>query len=974
MVGKAGTVNGLSRRSMRLRWALPLIVLIAGIAATEWRVQADDAQRHDEAVVLATNEAVHFGERLATGLEATYFAGRVLNAYVLAHDGILTPREMDAFLAGLTGLLPYVRSIAIAPDNRIEYIAPLAGNEAALGLNYPDNAEQWPAIQAIIASGEASLVGPINLVQGGRGLAFRLPVTIPGKGYWGMVSTVIDSDAFLKAAAEAGIQRGSAGVRAIDANGDAGPPFWGSAQAFDDAATVVNVRLLGATWQAGVAARPVSSPSTRSIRIVGYSLTILVALLVLALIIAIQRRRQLSKRLSRLSERVPGMLYEMRVTPDGRSSFPYVSQGIEQMFGVTPDEVKVDAYPLLSRVVEADAERLRTALDEAASADEPWHQQLRMRNREGAERWYLTEAVPDPDTDGGTLWHGFITDVTSEMAAQDRLRVSASVYESTHDGVVIMDQDTLIAEVNPGFTALTGYTIDDVRGRTLEALGSDLTPDAVYQEMHTSLDRHDFWRGEVVSRLHDGRVATQAVAVTAVRGDAGALSHFVAIVSSQNSLQDDLATGLPNRQVLGDRLTQAVERARLTDERVALIAVSIDEFRDINETLGHRTGDLVLKEAAARLRAVVPETETVARLGGDEFAVLLCDTTDSATIERIAAQVVSTLAQPFILGTREVHCTGSAGVSVFPDDAPDAANLLITTNQAMRVAKEHGRNRHRYFTAAMQVDALERAQLTDDLRRAIPDGDLHLVFQPIIDIPTGRIVKGEALVRWEHPERGPIGPDYFIPIAEKSGLIKDIGDWVFNEVLSMTVKARVHVPDFEIGFNMSPVEVADDNGLHDRRLQLMLDQDVPGSALVVEITEGLLLDRSETVTTNLEAYRTAGIQLAIDDFGTGYSSLSYLQGLDVDYLKIDQSFVNGIATNSENLALCEAIIEMAHKLGLHVIAEGIETQAQRDLLAAASCDFGQGYLLSRPLAADAFLAILSENARTSPAESPDSPH
>ncbi|MCX6434191.1 MAG: EAL domain-containing protein, partial [Actinobacteria bacterium] len=225
----------------------------------------------------------------------------------------------------------------------------------------------------------------------------------------------------------------------------------------------------------------------------------------------------------------------------------------------------------------------------------------------------------------------------------------------------------------------------------------------------------------------------------------------------------------------------------------------------------------------------------------------------------------------------------------------------------------------------------------------------------------------------EHPQRGAIGPASFIPVAEKSGLIKEIGDWVFSEVLSMTVKTRLLVPDFEIGFNMSPVEVADDAGLHDRRLQLMRDQDVPGSALVVEITEGLLLDRSETVITNLDAYRTAGIQLAIDDFGTGYSSLAYLQGLDVDYLKIDQSFVNGITASGENLALCEAIIEMAHKLGLRVIAEGIETEPQRDLLAAASCDFGQGYLLSRPVAADAFLSLLQSNTHATEPESPDLP-
>jgi diguanylate cyclase (GGDEF)-like protein/PAS domain S-box-containing protein len=541
----------------------------------------------------------------------------------------------------------------------------------------------------------------------------------------------------------------------------------------------------------------------------------------------------------------------------------------------------------------------------------------------------------------------------------EQMRISASVFASTRDGIIIMSPDGLILDVNPGFTALTGYGSDEVRGRTLEVLGSGLTPQDVYDDVRQSLDRDGFWRGELVNRTRSGGVAAAAVSITTVRGESGDISHFVAVISALSTLREDLVTGLPGRQMVDDRLHQAVERARAAGGRAALLVVGLDRFGEVNDRLGHRSGDVVLKAIGQRLRDAIPEPETVARLGGDEFAVILDADASAETVEGAAAEIARVVAEPLVLSETTVRLTCSIGIAVFPDESATAADLLLNADHALREAKAGGRDRYSYSTAAMQEEARERMRLIEDLRGAIDGGQLHMNFQPVVDMATGRLVKAEALVRWNHPELGPISPARFIPLAEASGQIKGIGDWIFARVLDLLEQARVVTPEFTVGFNLSPIEISDPQDMHLRRLVLMRERGIPGSALVAEITEGLLLDRGEEAMRNLKAYRDAGLEFAIDDFGTGYSSLSYLQKLDVDYLKIDQSFVRDLAPGNESHALCSAIIEMAHALRLRVIAEGIETQEHRDLLAAAGCDFGQGYLFSKPVPPEDLLARLA---------------
>ena len=426
----------------------------------------------------------------------------------------------------------------------------------------------------------------------------------------------------------------------------------------------------------------------------------------------------------------------------------------------------------------------------------------------------------------------------------------------------------------------------------------------------------------------------------------------------------DRLTGLPNRNVFQNRLEMDLKRSNRSNLPLALLFIDLDHFKEINDTLGHPTGDLLLQQVGQRLSGYVRETDTVARFGGDEFTITLSElhNVDSAT--DLAQRILDDLTQPFQLGAEEAFISASIGITLYPQDANNASDLLRNADQALYQSKGAGRNRFSYFTSSMQEVAQARMNLSNDLRRAIGGEQLQLYYQPIVDMLDGRIVKAEALLRWQHPEQGLISPVRFIPIAEHNGLIVAIGDWVFHEALRQAHCWRALDPAFTVSVNVSPAQFyRSDGSLYgewrrqcESRGRATCSSGRP--AVGLEITEGLLLASNASVIQQLMAFQGAGIQLSLDDFGTGYSSLSYLRKFKLDFLKIDQSFVYNLEHDPDNVALCEAIIVMAHKLGLKVIAEGVETWQQYELLRQAGCDFGQGFLFGPALPADEFEALL----------------
>ena len=422
----------------------------------------------------------------------------------------------------------------------------------------------------------------------------------------------------------------------------------------------------------------------------------------------------------------------------------------------------------------------------------------------------------------------------------------------------------------------------------------------------------------------------------------------------------DSLTQLPNRHMFRDRLNEELKKTDRSNLPLALFFLDLDHFKQVNDSLGHEMGDKLLIQAAKRLTTCVRNTDTVARLGGDEFTIILSSLLDVTDVERVNQELLKKMAEPFYLNDEMVHISTSIGITLYPRDGTDVDALLKNADQAMYAAKSLGRNCSNYYSESLQDALNKRLYITSNLRLALTEQQFHLLYQPIVDLATQNIYKAEALIRWQHPIDGLIDPNQFITIAEETGLIIPIGNWVFSEALKQVNQWRqsIHV-DFQISVNTSPVQFKDEAGLK-ALIDYLEKYELLKNSIIIEITEGLVLETKSEVKRQLSEFRHAGIQIAIDDFGTGYSSLAYLKKFDVDFIKIDRSFVANIKDNSDEMVLCKAIIVMAHTLGLKVIAEGVETAEQEKLLIEAGCDYGQGYFYSKPLSSADFEFYLSK--------------
>jgi diguanylate cyclase (GGDEF)-like protein/PAS domain S-box-containing protein len=557
-------------------------------------------------------------------------------------------------------------------------------------------------------------------------------------------------------------------------------------------------------------------------------------------------------------------------------------------------------------------------------------------------------------------------DLAQQLDAQRRteqtLRLYATVFTNAAEGMIICDQQNRIAAVNPAFTAITGYGLDDVAGKSPGVLRSGRHEPGFYHQMWSQLQSERLWRGEIWNRRRNGEVFPEWLSISAVLDDQGAVRNYIGIFSDVTERKaaearihhlayHDALTGLPNRILLEDRLEQAILQSRRSGHRTAVLFLDLDRFKNINDTLGHKVGDILLVQVSARCADLLRETDTICRQGGDEFVIVLPDLESDQDAAHVARKIVRALAKPFLLSGHELTVTGSIGIALFPDDGRSASELLRNADAAMYRTKAEGRNGYQFYSADMNVISLSDLLLESQLRGAIGRDELVLDYQPKIDAASGAPRGFEALLRWQHPEQGLIPPARFIPLAEECGLIGAIGEWVLGTACSQLRNwMDAGLPALPMSVNISADQFAHQDVLAvvDK---VLTRTGIPPALLELELTETLLMRNVDRATTVLSQLRQRGVGLAIDDFGTGYSSLSYLKQFPVHTLKVDKSFVADIAEADDTAKIAGAIIALAHGLDLQVIAEGVETEAQRRYLLEHGCDQFQGFLFSLPLSA-----------------------
>jgi diguanylate cyclase (GGDEF)-like protein/PAS domain S-box-containing protein len=622
-------------------------------------------------------------------------------------------------------------------------------------------------------------------------------------------------------------------------------------------------------------------------------------------------------------------------------------------------------------------ERWREVYQRAIAGETVRSEEDRFMRLDGRIQWLRWEARPWRAQDGSI--GGIVIyseDVSQERQDRLSLLVFGKAYRNSIDSILITDRDNRIVSVNPAFTRSTGYELEDVLGKNPKVLSAGMTPPEVYRDLWGSLTRQDSWQGELWDKGKDGRVYPKWISISVVRNDQGALTHYIASFRDLTEMKAateqisrlayyDVLTGLANRQLFADRLKHAIAADARTGGHGAILFLDLDNFKTINDTLGHEQGDIVLKEAAQRIQGVVREADTVARFGGDEFVVLLTGLGPAREPAAVAAKTVAehllaSMNRPFHLKGRPYTCPASIGISLWRGSVDrDPLDLLKNADLAMYEAKKAGRNTVRFFEVAMQLAMEARSQVELRLRTAIDLDQFTLHFQRRV-AEGGAVTGAEALIRWQDPDDGLLPPSRFISIAEESSLIVPIGSWVVRAACAhlrrwsdLDATRRL-----SLSVNISARQFVD-SGFVEEVGAILAHTGADPSLLEFEITESVLLQDVEEAIAKMLALRALGISFALDDFGTGYSSLSYLQRLPIHILKIDRSFVHDLTGSRHAQALVRTIIQMGDAIGLQVIAEGVETAQQRDILREMGCRSFQGYLFGRPLPLVDFEASLS---------------
>ena len=675
-----------------------------------------------------------------------------------------------------------------------------------------------------------------------------------------------------------------------------------------------------------------------------------------------------TRKLSRVVEQSPAIV----VITDTHGVIEYVNPKFTALTGYSAAEA-IGRTPALLKSGTTPAEVYRemwaTLLD-----GRQWRGELLNRKKNGELFWENTRISPLMD-DSGRITH-FIAvkeDITERRKVEAQLHKLSLAVEHSPVSVMITDEKGTIEYVNPRFTEVTGFAANEVFGKTPRILKSGTTAPQVYHGLWQAITSGREWSGELQNRNRRGELFWESEKIAPIVDIKGKISHFVALkedITERKNYQAELErqatrdslTGLPNRSLLADRMTQALAQAHRSGHAAAVLMVDLDNFKLVNDSLGHATGDLLVKAVAERLSACVREGDTVARMGGDEFVLIMHHVRDETDVTAMMQRIVTSIGAPLSLEGRELHVTCSTGAAIYPKDGSSGEELLRNADTAMYRAKEQGRDSFRFYTADMNQRMMERLTLEAELRLALDRRQFTLHFQPQVDTVSGALIGAEALLRWSHAELGMIPPSRFIPLAEETGLIVPLGEWILREACAQSRRwQEAGLPALRLAVNISARQFRQKDFVG-TVTRILAETGLSADLLELELTESMVMHNPDEAVKLLHELKRAGVHISLDDFGTGYSSLSHLKRFPIDVLKLDQSFVRGVLSDADDAAIARTVIGLGHSLNLRVIAEGVETEAQKAFLAAEKCDAMQGYLFSRPLPATAFAALLQSAA------------
>ncbi|MBA3057606.1 MAG: EAL domain-containing protein [Gammaproteobacteria bacterium] len=678
--------------------------------------------------------------------------------------------------------------------------------------------------------------------------------------------------------------------------------------------------------------------------------------------------------LTSLTDHVPGLVFQYLLRPDGSSCFPFASKGVRDIYRTKVDDMRKDGAQVFAMIDPQDLPAVQDAIAASAKTLTPWKHDYRVRLEDGSLRWLSSQAAPQQLDDGAVLWHGFVSDVTEQKQAQESLITLSAAVEQSPVSIIISDPQGLIEYVNPMFEQVSGYQRAEVIGQNPRIWSSHEKSVQEYRDMWATLLTGQTWHGEFHNRRKNGTLYWEQAAIAPIFDAQGQPIHYLAIkedITKRKAAEAeiehlafyDLLTGLPNRRLLIDRLQQVLAAGTRSQRNGALLFIDIDNFKLLNETHGHQQGDVMLQQVAQRINHCVREGDTVARLGGDDFVVMLQDLSEQQSVaatqaEAVAQKILEALRQPYPFGHFTHHASASVGVALFNASRDSVDELLKRADLALYQAKDAGRNTLRFFDPEVQAAISARAALEADMRLGLQDKQFLLYYQPQVN-QHGDMTGVEALVRWQHPLRGMVSPAQFIPLAEETGLILALGQWVMETACHQLHLwgAQPHTAHLTIAVNVSALQFHQGSFVSDVLATLERTK-APPNRLKLELTESLLVKDVGAIIAKMVALKAHGVGFSLDDFGTGYSSLSYLKRLPLDQIKIDQSFVNDALTNPKDAALVSATVAMGRGLGMMVIAEGVETQAQRDFLAGEGCLNFQGYFFGRPVPVAALASFL----------------